>query len=212
MDVDFDYERYEEQSKRWPQSGQHILAQHTKQYVIVYQAFNVEIAAFAVLHQKFGGPAYKFDRMTWIKTNFLWMMYRSNWATKDKNQSRILAIYISVNGFEEILNLAYTAQYEKEAKIDREDVLVRLQWDPDHDPYGNNISRRAMQLGLKPKILQKYNEEWIKKICDVTDFVVEQRRYVNVNKPEKLGSLLTPTEMIYLPKNEETRRRINITC
>ena len=53
--------------------------------VVVYQAFNPEIAQYAVQNQHFGGPAYNFNRMSWIKTNFLWMMYRSGWATK-KNQ------------------------------------------------------------------------------------------------------------------------------
>lgn len=210
--MDFKYERYEEQNKKWPQNGQHILAQYTDEYVIVYQAFNAEIADFAVRHQKFGGPAYNFGRMTWIKTNFLWMMYRSNWAMKDKNQARILAIYVSVEGFEEILRSAYTVRYEKHSNTDRKDVLVRLQWDPDHDPYGNSVARRAMQLGLKSGILQRFNNEWIKKICDVTDFVIEQKRYVDSNEPEKLKSLLTPIETIYLPKKEETRHRIELTC
>ena len=26
---------------------------------------------------------------------------------------------------------------------------VRLQWDPDHSPVGGNLTRRAIQLGLK---------------------------------------------------------------
>lgn len=26
---------------------------------------------------------------------------------------------------------------------------VRLQWDPDHSPDGGNLTRRAIQLGLK---------------------------------------------------------------
>lgn len=56
---------------------------------------------------RFGGPDYKFERMTWIKTNFLWMMYRSGWATKP-GQNRILAIRISRDGFEEILANAFT--------------------------------------------------------------------------------------------------------
>jgi hypothetical protein len=26
---------------------------------------------------------------------------------------------------------------------------VRLQWNPDHDPTGNKLERRALQLGLR---------------------------------------------------------------
>ena len=38
---------------------------------------------------------YSTTRMTWIKPNFLWMMYRSGWAEK-KGQENILAIYLKV--------------------------------------------------------------------------------------------------------------------
>jgi len=37
--------------------------------------------------------------MTWIKPSFLWMMYRSGWATKP-GQEHILATQITRDGFE----------------------------------------------------------------------------------------------------------------
>jgi hypothetical protein len=40
--------------------------------------------------------------MSWIKPNFLWMMYRSGWATKP-GQEAILAIRIAKSHFEQIL-------------------------------------------------------------------------------------------------------------
>jgi hypothetical protein len=30
---------------------------------------------------------------------------------------------------------------------------VRLQWDPDHDPFGNKLERRAIQIGLREILL-----------------------------------------------------------
>lgn len=60
----------------WPQSGRHILAQFDKETIVVYQAFCPEIADYVVKHGSFGGPKYSFTRMTWVKTNFMWMMYR----------------------------------------------------------------------------------------------------------------------------------------
>jgi hypothetical protein len=43
----------------------------------VYQAFKPAIGRYAVAHQRFTGcPDYSVTRMTWIKTNFLWMMFR----------------------------------------------------------------------------------------------------------------------------------------
>ena len=47
--------------------------------------------------------------MSWIKTNFLWMMYRSGWASK-RNQEKVFAVRISRKGFEEILSKALTGK------------------------------------------------------------------------------------------------------
>lgn len=66
---------YIEQSRQWPDSGRHILA-HYDDTIIVYQAYRPAIGHFAAEHAFFGGE-FKYTRMSWIKPNFLWMMYRS---------------------------------------------------------------------------------------------------------------------------------------
>ena len=104
---------YKEQASSWPKSGQHILAQSVDGTVIVYQAFKPCIAQYAVDNNKFGGPQYSMSRMMWIKTNFLWMMFRSDWA-RARNQERVLAIHVRVEGFHKILIRAYTANNQKE--------------------------------------------------------------------------------------------------
>lgn len=50
--------------------------------------------------------------MSWIKTNFLWMMYRCGWCTK-KNQERVLAVRITREGFDTILSKALAGKAEK---------------------------------------------------------------------------------------------------
>src|SRR5262249_23601423 len=69
------------QIARWPRSGRHILAQYDASTVVVYQAYAPEIGRFAAEHGWFGGP-FSYERMSWVKPNFLWMMYRSGWGTK----------------------------------------------------------------------------------------------------------------------------------
>ena len=72
--------------------------------VVVYQAYNNTIANYAVQNQTFAGcTAFSSTRMTWIKTNFLWMQYRCGWGTKDTNQERILAIWVKRTAFDDIL-------------------------------------------------------------------------------------------------------------
>ena len=72
-------EPYEQQRAHWPQSGRHVLAQFDDETVVVYQAYRSEIGHDAVRHGRFGS-AFSFSRMSWIKPNFLWMMFRSGWG------------------------------------------------------------------------------------------------------------------------------------
>lgn len=170
-------ESYKYQQEVIPSEGKRIIAQYGIDYIVVYQAFNSEISSYAVNNQKFGGSRYSFERMTWIKPGFMWMMYRSSWAKKE-NQERILSIKIKKSGFLETLRKATLSTFDSEIYTSHEtwkDSLqkseVRLQWDPDHDPKGNKLIRKAIQIGLRGETLRKFNEEFILSIEDITDFV-----------------------------------------
>lgn len=198
-------EKYTDYLKHIPQQGQHITGQQIEDYIIVYQAFNNKISNFAVQHQHFGGEAYSFNRMSWIKPNFLWMMYRCGWASK-VNQERVLAIWIKKVDFDKILTEAVFSSFKKERyaneadwKADLQQKKVRLQWDPDHNPYGEKQERRAIQLGMKGEILKTFSEKMIVKIEDITNFVREQRQIV---ADKRLADLLVPIENVYQPKDK----------
>ena len=64
-------EKYIEQIKRLPKNGKQIIGQLDGENIIVYQAFNANIAEYAVKNQKFGGEYYSFTRMSWIKPGFM---------------------------------------------------------------------------------------------------------------------------------------------
>ncbi|XP_002738885.1 uncharacterized protein LOC100367844 [Saccoglossus kowalevskii] len=197
---------YMEIMKLWPKNGNHVLAQYDDHNIVVYQAFCPEIANYAVKNQRFGGPHYSFDRMSWIKPNFLWMMYRCGWATKSK-QERVLAVRITREGFDSILSKAYSAQAQKAAGLNKNDIQVRLQWDPDHKPSGAPTLRRAIQLGLKGEILRKYATEWIVSIEDVTPFVQEEMVKLT---PENIDKLVVPIEKVYHVTDKKTANLINV--
>ena len=71
---------YLDQLAQWPNDGQRVLAHYDETSVIVYQAYRPSIARYAVEHGRFGGHDFSFNRMSWIKPNFLWMMYRCGCA------------------------------------------------------------------------------------------------------------------------------------
>lgn len=59
-----------------PQIGQHILAHQTDNDIVVHQAYKPVIAKFALENKILGGSDFRYNRMSWIKPNFLWMMYQ----------------------------------------------------------------------------------------------------------------------------------------
>ena len=194
------FERYETQALVWPRSGRHILAQFDDDTIVVYQAYRPEIGHFAAQNGRFGG-AFSFARMTWIKPNFLWMMFRSGWATKE-GQEHILAIRLRRSFFDEVLEAAvpstfdatrFTNHDEWKTAVAQSDV--RLQWDPDHDPNGNCLERRAVQLGLRDEMLRRFGQDELLSIEDITPFVIEQRE----KRAGGLAALQTPAEEIYAP-------------
>ncbi len=193
-------ESYLAQQEHLPAAGKHIVAQHDASHVWVYQAYKPSIAAFAVRNQGFGGDEYSFNRMSWIKPNFLWMMYRSGWATKP-GQEAILAIRIAKSHFEQILAGAVHSSFKPDVYPTHEawqEALarsdVRLQWDPDHDPYGIKLERRAIQLGMRGEVLRQLATDWIVDIADITPFVAAQRQYVEARALDKLT---VPVERVY---------------
>ena len=191
---------YLAQIPAWPSSGRHLLAQFDADSIVVYQAFRAEIAQEAVSLQRFG-RSFSLGRMSWIKPNFLWMMYRSGWATKI-NQERVLAVRLRRSFFERLLGCAvrstYTAGFWASRDAWQDAVRssdVRLQWDPDHDPSGNPVERRAIQLGLRGATLRQYAGPAMLEILDVTDFVAAQR--ANARAP--YTELETPAESVFEP-------------
>ncbi|KRX08834.1 hypothetical protein PPERSA_08938 [Pseudocohnilembus persalinus] len=169
-------EQYLKQCQNFPQEGRHIMCHQNEKSLVVYQAFNKDIAEYAIKNQKFGGENYSFNRMSWIKPNFLWMMYRSDWAQK-KGQEKILAIWISKeNFFNNILHNAYSVKRQQREKIqdNKKGLDIRLQWDPDYDPNFKKQNRRAIQLGLRSQELLNFSDKYIEKIEDITGFVKEQ--------------------------------------
>jgi Domain of unknown function (DUF4291) len=205
-------EPYLVQAVRWPKSGRHILAQFDDDSVVVYQAYKPAIGQFAVKNGHFGGE-FSLDRMSWIKPNFLWMMYRCGWSSKE-SQEIVLAVRLKRSAFDEILRLAVHSSfvpevYEGESawKSAVATSDVRLQWDPDHDPSGAPVERRAIQLGLRGEVLAKYAREWLLGVEDVSEFVREQSQ----RRRSPYDRLIMPREDVYPANAREIARRLGLS-
>lgn len=202
---------YLEQCAAWPAAGRHILAQSDSDSVVVYQAYRPEIGRYTAAHGRFGG-GWSRDRMTWIKPNFLWMMYRCAWATSP-GQEVVLALWLRRAGFDEVLARAvpsshdpkrYASPAEWKQAVGRSDV--RLQWDPDHGPGGAPETRRAIQLGLRGEALRSFADEWLLAVEDITPLVRAQHPHARA----PFSELRTPAEQVYRPEAAATVTQLGL--
>ena len=144
-----------------------------EQGVYVYQAFTPETVKVAVSLGTFG-KGFGMDRMTWIKPSFGWMLHRSGYATKSR-QEAIARIHLKHEGFLEILQQAVPTSYDRtlfgspgEWGLALKNSEVRYQWDPDRNLRDYKLEHRAIQLGISGQMVYRYVREWIIGIEDVT--------------------------------------------
>ncbi|MFJ3925936.1 DUF4291 domain-containing protein [Streptomyces sp. NPDC090022] len=178
-----------------------VRARYDDETITVYQAYAARIAVPALAAGTFVDP-FKRARMTWIKPSFLWMMYRAGWGRKP-DQERILAIDITRRGFEEALSQAVLSHFDRSRYATREEWSaavrsspVRVQWDPERDLSLNPLPYRAIQIGLSGTAVDRYVEDWITGIRDVTTTAHEIHAAVRSGDLSTAASLL-PRERPY---------------
>ncbi|MEU5424655.1 DUF4291 domain-containing protein [Streptomyces olivoreticuli] len=178
-----------------------IRAAHTATTITVYQAYAPHLGHPAARDGRFP-PAWKRDRMTWIKPSFLWMMYRCGWATKP-DQECVLAIEIDRAGFDWALSNACLSHFDRDVHPDREtwqrelkSSPVRVQWDPERDLHLRALPHRSLQLGLAGEAARRYADEWTVSITDVTPLAKEIHHLLTTGNPEAAARLL-PEERPY---------------
>jgi hypothetical protein len=172
------------------------------QTITVYQAYSATIAVPAAAAGSFAGTPFKPDRMTWIKPSFLWMMYRSGWATKP-DQEHVLAIRITRTGFEEALSQACLSHFDHDVYADhaaweerKRTSPVRIQWDPERDLALNPLAWRSLQVGLGGKAANDYLHRWIVRIDDITTHVRDLHDHLTAGRTDAVHAGL-PTEHPY---------------
>jgi len=164
-----------------------IFANHDGEGVWVYQAFMPSTVEAALRKGTFD-RGFSLDRMTWIKPSFGWMLYRSGYASKHR-QEAILKIKLSHDGFRQILEQSietsfnaniYESQHAWTAALAKSDV--RHQWDPERAITGEKLDRRAIQIGIQSETVKRHVNEWIINLEEVTELAkaialaIEQKR------------------------------------
>ncbi|OKL52126.1 DUF4291 domain-containing protein [Buchananella hordeovulneris] len=141
-----------------------VRADFDRESIVVYQAYSPAIADAAVRAGRFVAP-FSFQRMTWIKPSFLWLMHRSNWARK-AGQERILAVRISRSGWEEALARAVLTDGHPDVLATAE---VHVQWDPERSLRGAALNHYSIQVGISRHLIRTFVDDWVLEITDLTD-------------------------------------------
>ncbi|EFK3480521.1 DUF4291 domain-containing protein [Escherichia coli] len=190
-----------------------IRADYNQHTITVYQAYNDAIADVAVRDGRFGAP-FSFNRMTWIKPSFMWMMERSNWGLK-KDQQHILAIRIKRTFFDTLLEQAVLttpkAHVYPHAGIWETlfaQANVYVQWDPERSINGKKLEHRSLQLGISCNLISQFNEDAIVAIDDLTPLVRKCHNLLINGKTTQAKSFLPP-EKIY-PVSAAARKALGM--
>ncbi|ACY18837.1 DUF4291 domain-containing protein [Haliangium ochraceum] len=191
-------------------STREIRADYNADSIVVYQAYRDDIADPALREQRFVEP-FSFHRMTWIKPSFLWLMHRSNWGAK-KGQERTLRVRIGRAGWEEALAQGVLTSpdgpvFGNAAKWQRAFAAakVHVQWDTERSLRGAALDHLSIQVGLGRHIIQRFVEEWIVAIDDMTASVAKMRRLLQQGKVAEAKRLL-PSERVYSVPDDIARR------
>ncbi|MBL6274831.1 DUF4291 domain-containing protein [Micromonospora fiedleri] len=189
-----------------------IRARFSADTITVYQAYPPQIAVPAVAAGRFVAP-FKRERMTWIKPSFLWMMYRCGWATKP-GQERVLSIEITREGFEWALARACLSHYDRDLHGDQatwsrqlKTSPVRVQWDPERSLHLQPLPYRSLQVGLSGEAVERYVDDWIVGVTDITATVHRLRDLLRGGDAQAAAADL-PVEQVY-PLPDEIGVRLN---
>lgn len=191
-----------------------IRADFDRETIVIYQAYPPAIADAALKARRFVAP-FSFQRMTWIKPSFLWLMHRSRWGLKH-GQERILAVRITRSGWEKALSLATLTSFSPSLFRSPEEWSekfrvspVHLQWDTERTLRGAALPYFSIQLGLSRHIIVEYVEQWVTSIDDITPRVRKMYELLQFGQADKAKRHL-PSEKVYpigapLAKNLQIR-------
>jgi len=181
-----------------------IRADFDRDTIVVYQAYSDQIADPALRNGRFVEP-FSFNRMTWIKPSFLWLMHRSNWAQKSE-QERILAIRIRRACWDSALAKGVLTAFDPRAHRSKDEwadafasARVHVQWDPERNIRGAALQHGSIQVGISRDLIREYNEGWITQIKDFTSTVAKMRSLIRSGDVKAATRHLPPEKVYPIP-------------
>lgn len=188
-----------------------VRADYDASSIVMYQAYSDQIADAALEAGRFVAP-FSFNRMTWIKPSFRWLMHRSNWGQK-RGQERTLRVRITRAGWDQALALGvltspdgpvFSKPGSWQSAFQR--AKVHVQWDTERSLGGAALDHNSIQVGLSRHVIQQFVEEWCVTIEDFTPTVAKISKLMRAGR-NKDALRHVPPERVY-PVNAEVGRKL----
>lgn len=149
--------------------------------VVVWQAHTDEIADYALANGRFGGAAWRRDRVTRFRLSLGSLLGRTEWA-KRPGRERVLAVSLAREGFEALLRQSAHAEFEPGLYASRAAwrlatryAPVSVAWHPDVDEHGRDLPTETLRIGVRDAALRRFTEEYVVGVEDWTPWVGRHR-------------------------------------
>ena len=172
-----------------------VRADYDARTIVVYQAYRAAIAVPAIREQRFVAP-FSFQRMTWIKPSYRWLMHRSNWGRKH-GQEYILAVRITRDGWEEALSRGVLTTGDG-----LESGAVHIQWDPERSVRGAALNEYSIQVGIGRDLIRTFVHQWIVEITDFSERTRKIAALIQTGQTAKAQKLLPPERLYPMRASE----------
>jgi hypothetical protein len=143
-----------------PGDGRVLYACYDSDTVTVFAAHRREIGAWAIEKGRFGGPAWRADRITRFRVSFPRVMARSECGQRPDKEV-ILGITLRRDRFDAVLRQAVhwrefpDGLYDNQAqwRLATRFSQVVMDWAPDTDASGRDLPRFTVRFGLRKEAL-----------------------------------------------------------
>ena len=115
-------------------------------------------------------------------------------------QCHILAIKMTHANFRKLLSQSIVVHNGRKLTAEQREKPVRIQWDPERNPWLDILPYRSIQIGIGPEISRKWAEQWVDAIEDVTEMASDLKRLLDEKTEVEVGDLI---KMSLMPSERE---------
>ena len=166
-----------------------VRAQFRADTITVYQAYSAADRRAGGGRRPFRGSVQT-SRMTWIKPVFLWMMYRCGWG-RNPARRRVLGVEITRDRLRvgadarlsEPLRPSPTHPDRARGAGSSPPVPCESSGTPTRSLHLQPLRHRSLQVGLSATAVDRYVDEWIVNVADLTPSVTKIRELLRNGAP-----------------------------